>query len=31
VLSAGVPIEANATTCVEPERASCFIVEGHRT
>jgi SAM-dependent methyltransferase len=31
LLSAGVPIEANATTCVEPERASCFIVEGHRT
>jgi SAM-dependent methyltransferase len=30
VLSAGVPIDANAGSWVEPEFASCFLVEGHR-
>jgi SAM-dependent methyltransferase len=29
-LSAGVPVDANASTWIEPEFASCFLVEGHR-
>jgi hypothetical protein len=30
VLSAGVPVDANASAWIEPEFASCFLVEGHR-
>jgi hypothetical protein len=30
LLSVGVPVDANASNWIEPEIASCFLVEGHR-
>jgi SAM-dependent methyltransferase len=30
LLSAGVPIDANAASWVDPQSASCLLVEGHR-
>jgi SAM-dependent methyltransferase len=30
LVSAGVPVDANASRWIEPEHASCFLVEGHR-
>jgi SAM-dependent methyltransferase len=30
LLSMGVPVDANAATWIEPQFASCFLVEGHR-